>query len=211
MPDGTLGTNTGERARRRWSAAAKLRIGAESEAPESSVNAVAARHEVRASLVSTWRRQAREGWLRPAGSSGFVPMRLRVRQAQSAPLLAGLKGRIEQTLARISGKSDLAVAIRYALTRWHALTLVLRDGRACLDNYAAERAMRPVARKEQTLVRDQPLPRPAPPHGSRAAVPSGADNGTEMSCAAPLRQVIRDGRAAPVLAVPGIGRHLDLR
>ena len=35
------------------------------------------------------------------------------------------------SLARISGKSDLAGAIRYALTRWDALTLVLRDGRAC--------------------------------------------------------------------------------
>jgi transposase len=30
------------------------------------------------------------------------------------------------------------------LTRWRALTLVLRDGRACLDNNAAERAMRPI-------------------------------------------------------------------
>jgi hypothetical protein len=51
---------------------------------------------------------------------------------------------MEQTLARISGKTDLAAAIRYALTHWDALTLVLRDGRACIDNNAAERAMRPM-------------------------------------------------------------------
>jgi transposase len=70
--------------------------------------------------------------------------RLRVRQAQSAPLFAGLKDWMDRTLARISGKTDLAAAIRYALTRWDALTLVLRDGRACLDNNAAERAMRPM-------------------------------------------------------------------
>jgi hypothetical protein len=51
---------------------------------------------------------------------------------------------MDHTLARISGKTELAVAIRYALARWNALTLVLRDGRACLDNNAAERAMRPM-------------------------------------------------------------------
>jgi hypothetical protein len=39
----------------------------------------------------------------------------------------------------------MAKAIRYSLKRWDALTLVLRDGRACIDNSAAERAMRPIA------------------------------------------------------------------
>jgi transposase len=71
-------------------------------------------------------------------------LRLRVRQAQSAPLFANLRAWLEQTLTRISGKTDLAGAIRYMLTRWDALTLVLRDGRACIDNNAAERAMRPI-------------------------------------------------------------------
>ena len=70
--------------------------------------------------------------------------RLAVRAEQSAPVFADLKGWMEQTLRRVSGKSDLAGAIRYALSRWDALTLVLRDGRACLDNNAAERAMRPI-------------------------------------------------------------------
>lgn len=71
-------------------------------------------------------------------------VRLRVRQTQSAPLFTGLKAWLEQTQARIPGKSEMAAAIRYALSRWNALTLVLRDGRACLDNNAAERAMRPM-------------------------------------------------------------------
>jgi transposase len=70
--------------------------------------------------------------------------RLAARQARSAPLFAELRAWLEKTLARIAGKSELAKAIRYALTRWDALTLVLRDGRACLDNNAAERAMRPM-------------------------------------------------------------------
>jgi hypothetical protein len=37
-----------------------------------------------------------------------------------------LKVWLERTLARISSKSDLAVAIRYTLSRWQALTLMLR-------------------------------------------------------------------------------------
>jgi transposase len=70
--------------------------------------------------------------------------RLAARQAQSVPLCAELRTWLERTHARIPGKSELAGAIRYTLSRWDALTLVLRDGRACLDNNAAERAMRPM-------------------------------------------------------------------
>ena len=70
--------------------------------------------------------------------------RLAVRQAHSAPLFSDLRTWLETTLSRVSGKSELAGAIRYMLSRWNALTLVLRDGRACIDNNAAERAMRPI-------------------------------------------------------------------
>jgi transposase len=71
--------------------------------------------------------------------------RLRVRREHSAPLFADLKAWLETTLGRVPGRSDLAKAIRYSLSRWQALTTVLRDGRACIDNSAAERAMRPLA------------------------------------------------------------------
>ena len=71
--------------------------------------------------------------------------RLAVRVAHTAPLMSDLRDWLEATLSRISGRSDLAKAIRYALSRWDALTLILRDGRACIDNSAAERAMRPIA------------------------------------------------------------------
>jgi len=70
--------------------------------------------------------------------------RLRVRRERSAPLFADLKAWLETTLRRVPGRSDLAKAIRYALSRGQALAMVLRDGRACIDNSAAERAMRPV-------------------------------------------------------------------
>ena len=52
---------------------------------------------------------------------------------------------MEATLPRILGRSGLAKAFRYSLANWRALTPVLRDGRACLSNNAAERRMRPLA------------------------------------------------------------------
>ena len=71
--------------------------------------------------------------------------RLRTRQEHMASLLADLQSWLDVTLSRISGRSELAKAIRYTVSRWDALTLILRDGRACIDNSAAERAMRPIA------------------------------------------------------------------
>ena len=59
-------------------------------------------------------------------------------------LTTELRTWLEKTQRRISGKSDLAGAIRYSLSRWGALTLILRDGRTCIDNNAAERSMRPM-------------------------------------------------------------------
>jgi transposase len=80
-----------------------------------------------------------------AAIRGQLPdARLAARTVQSAPLFTALRQWLESTQARVSGKSDLAGAIRYALSRWDALTLVLRDGRACIDNNAAERSMRPM-------------------------------------------------------------------
>ncbi len=70
--------------------------------------------------------------------------RLFVRELHTAPLMADLRAWMEAVLPRLPRRSDTAGAIRYALGRWEALTLVLRDGRACLDNSAAERAIRPI-------------------------------------------------------------------
>jgi hypothetical protein len=52
---------------------------------------------------------------------------------------------LNQTLTKVSRKSDTAAAIRYALSRWRALTRFLDDGRIEIDNSAAERALRAVA------------------------------------------------------------------
>jgi len=45
----------------------------------------------------------------------------------------------------LSPKSETAEAIRYALSRWRALTRYLDDGLIEIDNSAAERALRAVA------------------------------------------------------------------
>ena len=71
--------------------------------------------------------------------------RLAERQARSAPALGELRGLLDATLARISAKSSLAGAIRYATTRWEALTRYVADGRLEMTNNAAERAIRPLA------------------------------------------------------------------
>lgn len=71
--------------------------------------------------------------------------RRRVRQAKARPLLDELAAFLDTTLARIPGKGDLAKAIRYARSRWTALTRYVDDGRLEISNNAAERAIRPLA------------------------------------------------------------------
>ncbi len=71
--------------------------------------------------------------------------RQQVRRRHSAPMLADLKAFLDATLAKISGKSSLAGAIRYSTSRWAALTRFVDDGRLEMTNNAAERAIRPLA------------------------------------------------------------------
>jgi hypothetical protein len=81
-----------------------------------------------------------------AGIRGRPPdERREVRQARAGPLLEALHDWLQDTLGRISQKSALAEAIRYATTRWPALTRYAADGRIEIDNNAAERALRAVA------------------------------------------------------------------
>jgi transposase len=68
-----------------------------------------------------------------------------VRQAESKPLLDSLRQWLETTLSKLSRKSDTTAAIRYALSRWDALTRYIEDGHIEIDNNAAERSLRGVA------------------------------------------------------------------
>jgi transposase len=68
-----------------------------------------------------------------------------VRQELSAPLVAELEVWLREQRAKLSRGNDLAKAMDYLLKRWPAFTRFLEDGRICLSNNAAERAMRGVA------------------------------------------------------------------
>jgi transposase len=72
-------------------------------------------------------------------------VRAKGRQACAGPQLEAFRAWLQTTLSQVSQKSALAEAIRYALTRWTALTRYRDDGRLEIDNNAAERSLRPVA------------------------------------------------------------------
>lgn len=77
---------------------------------------------------------------------GLPPdMRRRIRQSRATPLVEELAAFLDATVPRLSGKSELAAAIRYARSRWQVLTRYLTDGRLEISNNAAERAIRPLA------------------------------------------------------------------
>jgi transposase len=77
---------------------------------------------------------------------GRVPEeRAAVRHGRAAALLHEFQGWLQDQLLRLSKKSDLAIAIRYALSNWTALTRYVDNGRLEIDNNAAERALRAVA------------------------------------------------------------------
>src|SRR6266481_5011956 len=71
--------------------------------------------------------------------------RREVRNTRSRPLLGSLKQWLEETLGKLSRKSDTAIAVRYALGRWESLMRYCDDGHLEIDNNAAERALRVVA------------------------------------------------------------------
>ncbi|WP_442970731.1 IS66 family transposase [Roseomonas sp. USHLN139] len=94
-----------------------------------------------------------------------VEQRMAVRQERIAPLVAELERWMREQRARMSRHADLAKAIDYMLVRWEAFTRFLVDGRICLTNNAAERALRGVAL------------------GRRAWMFAGSDRGGERAAA----------------------------
>jgi transposase len=71
--------------------------------------------------------------------------RRQVRQESSAPLVADLERWLRAERPKLSRGNDLAKAMDYLLRRWPAFTRFLDDGRVCLSNNAAERALRGIA------------------------------------------------------------------
>jgi transposase len=91
--------------------------------------------------------------------------RLAARQREGKPIVSELEKWMRAERARLSRHADTAKAIDYMLTRWPAFTRFLEDGRICLSNNAAERALRGIAL------------------GRRAWLFAGSDRGGERAAA----------------------------
>jgi transposase len=71
--------------------------------------------------------------------------RLAIRQKHIAPLVTELETWMRESRGKLSRHNPVAKAMDYMLTRWATFTQFLRDGRICLTNNAAERALRGIA------------------------------------------------------------------
>ena len=91
--------------------------------------------------------------------------RLAVRKERVKPLVGEFEGWMLAERARLSRHADIAKAIDHMLKRWPAFIRFLDDGRICLSNNAAERALRGIAL------------------GRRAWLFAGSDRGGERAAA----------------------------
>ncbi len=71
--------------------------------------------------------------------------RLAYRQVHVAPMIGALEAWMRTERPRLSRHAEVAKAMDYMLKRWPAFTRFLDDGRICLSNNAAERALRGIA------------------------------------------------------------------
>ena len=77
------------------------------------------------------------------GINGLVAdERRRVRKEQSAPLVTALEAWLREERARLSRSASVVEPIDYMLKRWDRFAQFIDDGRICLTNNAAERALR---------------------------------------------------------------------
>jgi hypothetical protein len=68
--------------------------------------------------------------------------RLSIRKERSAPLLVELEAWLREQRSRLSRSASVAEPIDYMLKRWDRFVRLIDDGRICLSNNAAERALR---------------------------------------------------------------------
>ena len=71
--------------------------------------------------------------------------RLALRKEHAAPVVGELEAWMRSERGRLSRHNDVAKAMDYMLKRWAAFIRFLDDGKICLSNNAAERALRGVA------------------------------------------------------------------
>ena len=68
--------------------------------------------------------------------------RVAVRKVHAAPLVADLEAWMRAARGKMSRHAEVAKAMDYMLKRWDTFSRFLDDGRICLTNNAAERALR---------------------------------------------------------------------
>ena len=71
--------------------------------------------------------------------------RLALRKEHAAPVVGELEAWMRSERGRLSRHNDVAKAMDYMLKRWAAFIRFLDDGKICLSNNAAERALRGIA------------------------------------------------------------------
>ena len=71
--------------------------------------------------------------------------RMHQRRRRTRPILDELQRWMTSTLAQVSAKSPMALAIGYSMSNWRALTRFVDDGRMEAHNNIAERSLRGVA------------------------------------------------------------------
>ena len=111
-----------------WAHVRRKIIDAEKVAPEIAQEAIA---RIRALYAAE--KQAREA---------TTPERLRLRQEQSAPVLAELREKLLAWKEQLLPKHPMAEAIQYALGQWNELTVFCSDGAVSIDNNVSEREMK---------------------------------------------------------------------
>jgi transposase len=71
--------------------------------------------------------------------------RRQLRQQQATPVLAELKGWLDERQGQVLPKSALGQAVGYALNHWEALQRYLEQGYLVIDNNLSERTLRAIA------------------------------------------------------------------
>jgi len=78
------------------------------------------------------------------GKDASVEERLRLRQEQSAPVLAALRDKLLVWKEQLLPKHPMAEAVNYALAQWQELNVFSTDGAVPIDNNVSEREMKRV-------------------------------------------------------------------
>ena len=113
-----------------WAHARRKIVEAEKAAPEIAREAV----ELIRALYAVEHR----------GKNLSAAARLEMRQADSAPVLAGLKEKLLAWKQQLLPKHPMAEALSYALRQWEELTVFCSDGAVPIDNNVSEREMKRV-------------------------------------------------------------------